>query len=163
VQAQARGASLSTSAEQLRIERGTEATLAHNVQRTFSGSASFRLWRQSLATATAGGFVNDYANAFGIGRDQTLFWGVGGQTSFRLLRASTWIRSEDVRAARTGYYQQGLSGFARLEYRLRTLNVAAEYRRNYSVLQYAAAFNPDSFRGRQFRLSIIRQFGFRVR
>src|SRR5204862_4468952 len=97
------------------------------------------------------------------GRDQTLFWGVGGQTSFRLLRASTWIRSEDVRAARTGYSQQGLSAFARLEYRVRTLNVAAEYRRNFSLLQYAQAFNPDSFRGRQFRLSIIRQFGFRVR
>ena len=162
-QAQARGASLSTTAEQLRIERGQQLTLAHNVQRTFSGSASFRLWRQSLATATTGGFVNDYANAFGIGRDQTLFWGVGGQTGFRLLRASAWIRSEEVRTARTGYYQQGLSSFARLEYRLRTLNVAAEYRRNFSLLQYAQAFNPDSFRGRQFRLSIIRQFGFRVR
>ena len=163
VQVQARGASLSTSAEQLRIDRGQAATFAHNVQRTFSGTASFRLWRQSLATATAGGFVNDYANAFGIGRDQTLFWSVGGQTSFRSLRASAWIRSEEANAARTDYHQQGLNGFVRLEYRLRTLNLAAEYRRSYSLLQYAEMLNPDSFRGRQFRLSIIRQFGFRVR
>jgi hypothetical protein len=163
VQAQAQRTSLSTTAEQLRIERGQAATFAHNVQRTFSGTASFRLWRQSLATATAGGLVNDYANAFGIGRDQTLFWGVGGQTSFRSLRATGSLRSEEATAAMTGYHQQGLNGSVRVEYRLRTLNVAAEYRRSYSLLQYAEMFNPDSFRGRQFRLSIIRQFGFRVR
>src|SRR4029077_4241051 len=99
----------------------------------------------------------DYANVFGIGRDQTLFWGVSGQTGFRALRATAWIRSEEARAARTSYYQQGLSGFARLEYRLRTLNLAVEYRRSYSLMQYAELLNPDSFRGRQFRLSIIRQ------
>jgi hypothetical protein len=163
VQAQAQGTSLTTSAEQLRIDRGMAATFAHNVQRTFSGTAAFRLWRQSLATATAGGFTNDYVNPFGIGRDQTLFYGVGGQTSFRSLRATASIRSEAATATKTGYNQQGLNGSARLEYRLRTLNVAVEYRRNYSLLQYAEMLNPDSFRGRQLRLSIIRQFGFRVR
>jgi hypothetical protein len=162
-QAQARAVSLSTSADQLRIDRGQGATLAHNVQRTVSGSASFRLWRQTMATATVGGFVNDYENIFGTGRDQTLFWGVSGQTSFRSLHLTGWLRSEEAKAARTGYYEQGLSGLVRAEYRLRTLSVAVDYRRNYSHLQYAEILNPDSFRGRQFRLSITRQFGFRVR
>ena len=156
--------SISTSADQLRIERGLAATLAHNLQRTFSGSAALRLWGGSLATATVGGFVNDYASSTGIGRDRTLFWGVGGQTALRsALRLSAWIRSEAAIASRTGFDQQVLSSFGRLEYRLRTLTVAAEYRNSQGRLQYLEMLGPDAFRGRQFRLSISRQFGIRLR
>ncbi len=122
-------ASLSTNAEQLRITRGAGLTFAANLQKTFSSSVSFRVWRQSQITASAGGLVNDYANAIGIGRDRALFWSVGSQLAVMArLQASAWIRSEFASASKTGYTQEGLSALGRLEYRLRAFRVAAEYR-----------------------------------
>ena len=74
-------ASVSTNAEQLRIERGVGLTFAANLQKTFSATASLRLWRESQVSASAGGLVNDYASVIGIGRDRTLFWSVGHASS----------------------------------------------------------------------------------
>lgn len=155
---------MSMSAEQVRIERGVLATLTRNLQQTFSASGSVRVWRESLATVTAGEFINDYAGVFGDGRDRTLFWNVGGQSIvFSTLRFSAWVRSEAARASRTGYDQRVLSGFGRLDYRLRTLNLALEYQRNQSRLMYAVMPSPDHFRGRQIRFNVTRQFGMRLR
>ena len=79
------------------------------------------------------------------------------------LQASAWIRSEFATASKTGYTQEGLSALGRLEYRLRAFRVAAEYRHATSLMQYAEMPNPDNFRGHQFRISLIRQFGMRLR
>lgn len=161
-QTDVRRLSISTSADELRIERGLAATHARNVQRTFSAAASLRVRYEVLLTASAGGFENDFAGAIGTGRDRTLFWGVGGQASVRsALHLSGWVRSETAMAGQTSFDQRGLSSSARMEYRLRLLNVAVEYRQSQSTLQYAGMPRPDGFRGRQVRLSVIRQFGFR--
>lgn len=164
VQAQGARAQVSLTGDQLRIDRGVFATRTSNVQRTVSASASVRLWRHSLFNAMAGGFVNDYASALDAGRDRTWFWSGSGQMSLRSsLRASAWVRDEEAVATRTGFRQRSLSGLARLEYRLRTLTLAAEYRRGRSFMQYVRSPEPDVFRGRQFRFTLMRQFGGRPR
>lgn len=159
-QAQSGRFSLSLAADKLRIERGDEATHATNLQRTFSGTSSYRFWRQSQASATAGGFSNQYWRPYGPGRDDTFFWGLGLQMAPRpALLLSGWVRGETALASSTSLEQAGIGGLGRLEYRLRTLSLALEYRNNRSRIQYATA-TPDSYRGRQVRVSIARRFAF---
>ncbi|MEQ1907987.1 MAG: hypothetical protein ABMA15_04145 [Vicinamibacterales bacterium] len=163
-QAQAKRGSFTTSAEQLDITRGRAATFIHNLQRTLSSTASFRLIGQNFVSATAGHFGNDFDGAAGAGRDNSLFWSVGINGSIKQdLRLSGWLRSEIASASRTQFNQDALSAFARLEYRLRTLNFALEYRRSHSRMLYPGMMGPDAFAGQQIRFSVIRQFGFRVR
>ena len=164
VQAQTTRASLSTSAEQLNMTRGRAATFIRNLQRTLSSTASVRLVGQNFVSATAGHFYNDFDGAAGVGIDRSLFWSVGLDGSLRqTLHLSGWLRSENASASRTLFNQQALSAFGRLEYRLRTLNFALEYRRSHSRMQYPGMLGPDAFGGRQFRFSVVRQFGVRVR
>jgi len=152
---------VSTSADQVRVERGMADTYARNLQRTFLGSASLRIRREGSITASAGGFDNDYAGMTGVGRDRTLFWGVAAQAAARSLSFLVSMRSETAIASQTGFDQRALNGVGRLEYRLRLLHVALEYRHGQSRLQYSQMPRPDDFRGRQLRVSVIRQFGFR--
>ncbi|MEQ1729618.1 MAG: hypothetical protein ABL982_14695 [Vicinamibacterales bacterium] len=163
-QAQAARGSLTANAEQLRIARGRAATFIRNLQRTVSGTASLRLLGQTFVSATAGHFLNDYEGAAGDGTDRSLFWSVGLDSAVRqALHVSGWLRTEAASASRTRFDQDALSAFARLEYRLRTLNFAAEYRRSHSRMVYPGMTGPDAFAGRQVRFSVTRQFGFRVR
>jgi hypothetical protein len=153
--------SLSGTADRTDITRGDGLTLTRNRQDTFSATLSGRLWREIMVTGTAGGFTSAYLSAVGRGIDKAIFWGVGAQyAAGRVFRASAWIRSEDSLATSTHFDQQTLSGLARLEYRLRTINFAVEYRHNDSRLQYGEAPVPSLFRGHQFRISLSRQFGF---
>ena len=155
--------SLTGGADRLLITRGLGTTLARNRQDTFSATLSGRLWHELLITGIAGGFSTTYLSAVGIGFDRSVFWGVGAQTTMRRsLRAIAWLRSEDTTAASTRFDQKGLSGLARLEYRLRTLNFSVEYRHNDSLLRYGGAPVPTMFRGHQLRFSLTRQFGFGV-
>ncbi|MEO8681640.1 MAG: hypothetical protein ABI665_21520 [Vicinamibacterales bacterium] len=154
--------SVTGSADRTIVKRGQGETFAHNRQDTFSASLSGRLWHEVLVTGQAGGFTTTQLSAVTAGRDRSLFWGVGAQATMRSLRAIAWIRSEDITAITTRYDQQGLSSLARLEYRLRTLNFALEYRHNNSLLQYGSAPEPTLFRGHQIRFSLTRQFGFGV-
>ena len=88
---------------------------------------------------------------------------MGAQITLRRsLRGSAWIRSEDTTAASTRFAQKGLSGLARLDYRLRTVNLGLEYRHNDNMLRYGGALVPSLFRGHQLRFSLTRQFGFPV-
>ena len=163
VQAQAQRLSVSTSADRATITRGQGDTFAENLQRTVSFTAAYRAWKQSSVTITGGGFSNDYRATTGPGRDSSLFWSVATQLPLRnTLRVSGWIRREGVDSTRTQYTQSGLSSFGRLEYRFRATVFAVEYRRNSSRLQYAQLASPDNFVGRQLRVSISRQFGFRL-
>jgi hypothetical protein len=153
--------SLGGTAERLQIGRGYGETLARNRQETFSATLSGRLWREILITGTAGGFTTTHLSTVGGGFDRSLFWSAGAQVAARgSLRAVGWIRSEDTVAAATLFKQRGLSALARLEYRLRTLNFALEYRRNDSELRYGNAPVPSLYRGNQFRFSLTRNFGF---
>jgi hypothetical protein len=159
-QAQSGRLSLSLTGDKLRIERGDSLTRGTNLQRTFSGSASYRFWRQNQITATAGGFSNEYWRPYGPGRDDTLFWGAGAQIAPRpALLVSAWLRSEAARATSTSLDQFGIGGGSRVEYRLRTISMAVEYRNNRSRIQYAAV-TPDTYQGRQIRFSIARRFAF---
>jgi hypothetical protein len=161
-QAQAERLSLSTSVDRARIDRGQADTFTSNLQRTASMAASYRTWRESQLTATAGGFVNDYTTPTGPGRDTSVYWTLGGQFPARdTLRLSGWIRSERVDSTRTLFNQDGLSSFGRAEYRFRETSLALEYRRNSSQIQYVALPSPDNFVGRQLRISLSRQFGIR--
>ena len=163
-QAQAARGSLTVNAEQLRLTRGRASTFIRNLQRTLSGTASLRLLGQNFLSATAGHFFNDYAGAAGDGTDRSLFWSVGLDSAVRqALHLSGWLRTETASASRTRFDQDALSAFARVEYRLRTLNFAVEYRRSQSRMLYPGLVGPDAFAGRQVRFSITRQFGFRVR
>jgi hypothetical protein len=160
VQAQARRLSITTSADQVRVERGQALTFATNRQQTYTGSASYRLLGTSSIMANAGGFSNAYSNAVGTGLDRTLFWSLGGHVPITsTLRGTVSVRREDVRATSTHLSQQGLSSFGQLEYRLRTITLSVEYRNNKSLMQFAEMPNPDRFRGRQLRFSIMRKFG----
>ena len=163
-QAQTARGSLTANGEQLRITRGRTATFIRNLQRTVSGTASLRLLGQNFVSATAGHFLNDYDGAAGGGTDRSLFWSVGLDSAVRqALHLSGWLRTEAASASRTRFDQDALSAFGRLEYRLRTLNLAVEYRRSHSRMVYPGMIGPDAFAGRQVRFSITRQFGFRVR
>ena len=163
-QAQTARGSLTANGEQLRITRGRTATFIRNLQRTVSGTASLRLLGQNFVSATAGHFLNDYEGAAGGGTDRSLFWSVGLDSAVRqALHLSGWLRTEAASASRTRFDQDALSAFGRLEYRLRTLNLAVEYRRSHSRMVYPGMIGPDAFAGRQVRFSITRQFGFRVR
>lgn len=153
--------SLTANADQARIERGVADTYALNYQRTVSGTASLRIRHDGFISATGGAFQNDYTLVTGSGRDQTLFWGVTARAAVRALIMTAAVRSENAVASQTGFDQQAINGTARLEYRIRLLNVALEYREGNSRLLYAAMPSPDAMRGRQLRVSIIRQFGFR--
>ncbi len=146
--------------DRLWIARGDATTSATNLQRTFSGTTSYRFWQQNQITATAGGFSNAYWRPYGPGQDDTLFWSVGAQMSPRPnLQLSGWIRSETALASSSSLDQAGLGGFGRLDYRLRTLGLSLEVRNNRSRIQYGTA-TPDSYRGRQVRFSVTRRFGF---
>lgn len=163
-QAQASRGSLTANAEQLHITRGRAATFIRNLQRTLSGTASLRVLGQNFVSATAGHFLNDYVGAAGDGTDRSLFWSVGLDAAVRqVLHLSGWLRTEAASASRTRFDQDALSAFARLEYRLRTLNFGVEYRRSHSRMVYPGMLGPDAFAGRQVRFSVTRQFGFRVR
>lgn len=152
---------LAANADQARIERGAGETYASNVQRTVSGTASLRVRHEGFLSATGGGFENDYRLVTGAGRDQTLFWGVSARAVVRTLTLTATVRSEAAVASQTGFDQKAINGNARLEYRIRLLHVAVEYREGNSRLVYAALPSPDAMRGRQVRISVIRQFGFR--
>jgi hypothetical protein len=155
--------SLTGSAERLHIARGQGETFALNDQQTLSATVSARLWGNVLVNATGGGFSTRRQSAAGDGLDRSLFWGAGAQTAFRRsIQAVASIRNEELRASSTGFAQRGLNATARLEYRLRSINLAVEYRHNDSRLQYAAAPQPSLHRGHQVRVSITRQFGFKV-
>lgn len=161
VQTQASRLSLSLNGDRLYISRGSLDTLATNLQQTFSGSAAYRVWRQNQITATAGGFSNTYWRTFGSGRDDTLFWGLGTlMNPWRSLHLSAWVRSEMALASSNALEQYGLGGIGRVEYRLRTLNLALEYRHNRSHIQYGIA-DPDTYQGRQIRFSVVRRFDVR--
>lgn len=161
INAQSARLSLTGSADQLYILRGVGATLARNRQQTFSGSLSGRLWRDFTISGTMGGFSTTYLSEVGSGFDRSLFWGVGTQVTLRgSLRALAWVRSEDTTAASTHFDQKSLSGLARLEYRLRAVNVGFEYRHNDNLLHYGEAPSPSLFRGHQIRFTLTRQFGF---
>lgn len=163
-QAQTKRGSISTNAEQLDITRGRAATFIRNLQRTISSTASLRIIGQNFVSATAGQFFNDFDGAAGAGRDRTVFWTVGLDGSIKeSIHLAGWLRNEAASASRTRFNQDALSAFARLEYRLRTLNFALEYRRSHSRMQYPGMLGPDMFAGRQIRFSVIRQFGVRVR
>jgi hypothetical protein len=158
-QAQARRLTITTSADQVHVERGQDLTFATNREQTYSGSASYRLGA-SFIMANIGGFSNRYANAVGAGLDRTLFWSLGGNVAITsALRGTVSVRREDVRATSTHLSQQGLSSFGQLEYRLRTVRFSIEYRDNKSFMQFAEMSSPDRFRGRQLRFSIMRKFG----
>lgn len=155
--------SLTGSADRLDIRRGMGATRARNRQETFSGTLSARLWHDLTVTGMAGGFSTTYLSDLGAGLDRAIFWGVGTQITLRgSLRAVAWARSEDAMAASTHFDQKSLSGLARLEYRLRTVNFGLEYRHNDNWLRYGAAASPTQFRGHQLRFTLTRQFGFVV-
>lgn len=151
---------LSGSADRLFTERGRGVTFADHRQDTFSGTLTGRLSRQFLLTAMAGGFRTTYLTLFNRGVDRSTFWGGGLQATMRSLHATAWVRSEDMYADSTHYSQRGLSGLARLEYQLRTLHFAAEYRHNDNSLQYGGAPAPTMFRGHQVRFSLTRLFAF---
>lgn len=156
-QAQTARGSLTANGEQLRITRGRAATFIRNLQRTVSGTASLRLLGQNFVSATAGHFLNDYEGAAGGGTDRSLFWSVGLDSAVRqALHLSGWLRTEAASASRTRFDQDALSAFGRLEYRLRTLNLAVEYRRSHSRMVYPGMIGPDAFAGRQVRFSITR-------
>jgi hypothetical protein len=143
INAQSARLSLTGSADQLYILRGLGATLARNRQQTFSGSLSGRLWRDFTISGTVGGFSTTYLSEVGSGFDRSLFWGVGTQVTLRgSLRALAWVRSEDTTAASTHFDQKSLSGLARLEYRLRAVNVGFEYRHNDNLLHYGERCRP---------------------
>jgi hypothetical protein len=89
-----------------------------------------------------------------------LYWGLSAQaTPLRALLMSAGIRSESARTTSTLLDQLGIGGYGRVEYRLRTLSMALEYRNNRSRIQYNTA-TPDHYRGRQLRFSIARRFAF---
>lgn len=156
--------SLSTSADEVQMTRGRAATFMRNLQRTLSSTATLRLVGQSFLSTTAGHFYNDFDGAAGRGVDRTLFWTVGLDGSLRQsLHLSGWLRNEQASASRTLFDQDALSAFGRVEYRLRTLNFALEYRKSHSRMQYPGMVVPDEFGGRQIRFSVIRQFGARLR
>lgn len=160
VQAQTPRASLTTTAEQMRLARGRESTFARNLQRTVSATASMRLAGQSFVSATGGHFTNEFEGAAGVGVDRSLFWSVGVDgTPVSSLHVSAWLRSEVASATRTQFDQDALSAFVRAEYRMRMLNLAVEYRRSESRMRYPGMTGPDLFAGRQLRFSVIRQFG----
>lgn len=164
VQVQNTRASVSANADQVNMSRGRAATFMRNLQRTISSTASFRLIGQSFVSTTAGHFYNNFDGAAGRGVDRTLFWSVGLDGTVRqTLRISGWLRNEQASASRTLFNQDALSAYARLEYRLRTVNFALEYRKSHSRMQYPGMLGPDVFGGRQIRFSVIRQFGARVR
>jgi hypothetical protein len=153
--------SLNASGDRVLSDRGLGETFARHRQDTLTATLTARLWHEVMLTGTAGGFRTTYATAAGDGIDQALFWGGGLQSTLRRsLRIMAWVRSEDTTATSTHFDQRGLSGLARLEYRLRTLNFAVEYRHNYHLLQYGGAPVPTMFRGHQYRFSLMRQFGF---
>ena len=161
INAQSARLSFAGSAERLDIRRGMGATRARNRQETFSGSLSARMWRDLTITGLAGGFSATYLSDVGAGLDRSLFWGVGTQITLKgSLRAVAWARSEQALAASTHYSQRSLSGLARLEYRLRAVNVGVEYRRNDNWLHYGNLSMPSQFRGHQLRMTLTRQFGF---
>ena len=92
-----------------------------------------------------------------------MFWSAGAQAAFRRsLRLVAWVRDEDVHASATGFTQRGLNGLARLECRLRAINLALEYRHTDGLVQYKASPLPTQHRGHQLRFSVTRQFGFAV-
>lgn len=157
-QAQSTRVALSTSVDQLRVSRGAGDTFVANLQRTWSESATYRLWRDSVATLSAGGFSNVYRNSLGRGRDRSVFWGTGLQMTVARLRVSGWVRRELVSAAATRFSQRNVSAAARLEYRLRAIGAALEYRHNDSAMQYAEMESPDRFRGHQLRFTLSRRF-----
>lgn len=155
--------SLTGSAERLHIARGQGDTFAAHDQETLAATLSARLGHSVLVNATGGGFSTTRRSAAGDGLDRSVFWGAGAQAAFRRsIRAVASIRNEEMRASSTGFAQRGLNATARLEYRLRSINLALEYRHNDSRLQYAAAPQPSLHRGHQVRVSITRQFGFKV-
>jgi hypothetical protein len=159
-QTQAGRFALGVSGDELRIFRSQALAMARGRQRTYSGNAAYRLWAQNMLTLTGGGFQNRYSGASGPGRDETLFWGGGIQIApVPAVQWSLSARNESALATSTRLDQQGISVFSRLEYRLRTLAFALEYRNNQSRLQYATMAAPDTFRGRQLRFSVIRRFG----
>ena len=154
--------SVTANADQARVERGIiDQTYASNLQRSVSGTVSLRIRHDGYLSATGGQFQNDYNGVAGSGRDQTLFWGVNGRAVLGQLTMTAAVRRENAAASLTGFDQRALNGNVRLEYRVRMLHVAAEYREGQSRLQYIAMPSPDSMRGRQLRFSVIRQFGFR--
>lgn len=164
VQVQNTRASVSANADEVNMTRGRAATFMRNLQRTLSSTATLRLIGQSFVSTTAGHFYNNFDGAAGRGVDRTLFWSVGLDSSVRQhLRLSGWLRNEQASASRTLFDQDALSAFGRVEYRLRTLNFALEYRKSHSRMQYPGMLGPDVFGGRQIRFSVIRQFGARVR
>lgn len=150
---------LNASAERSLVDRGRGATFSTNLQRTFTGSVSLRIARDSQLTANAGGFQNDGT----YGRDRALFTGVGLEAQLaKPLHLSAWIRRGNMVATETHLDQQTLYGFAQLEYKLRQFNLALEYRNNQQNLITGDLTRPYDFRGHQVMVRISRRFGIRV-
>ncbi len=102
---------LGASAEQARIERGRGSTYADNLQRSFTGTLSWKVGRNTAVSANAGGFRNEGT----FGRDQMLFAGASIESQLlRSLHFSAWIRRGDTAAALTRMQQQTLYSFAQL-------------------------------------------------
>lgn len=157
---QASRVQITNSADQVRITRGVGATFVANRQQTFSFHLAMRVWRQMQIAATAGGFSTAFAGAAGAGLDRSTFVGGTVQATFRRsLTLTAWVRDEETRASTTLFEQRGLNGVGRVEYRLRTVNFALEYRHNNNLLRYSQAPAPSWYRGHQLRFSVIRQFG----
>lgn len=149
---------LTLSGDRLWLVRGDSATTVTNLQRTWQATTGYRLWQQNQLTATAGGFSNTYWRPYGPGRDDTLFLAVGTQITPRPnLQISGFLRQETARASSTNLDQLGLSGFGRLDYRLRTWTLGLELRNTRSRMQYGA-LTPDTYQGRQLRVSLVRRF-----
>ena len=147
--------SLIGSWEDAVVDRGRDATFASSWQRTFTESASWRFIRDSLLTASAGGF--EYQG--GPGHDRTLFYGGACESSLRALHLTAWLRREEVEASETRLSQASLFWFGELQYRLRTLSIALAYRKNHQDLRYERLTNPFLFRGHQLYVRISRTFG----
>lgn len=160
VTAQSSRVQLTAGVDDVQVTRGFGATFVANRQQSFSGSIAMRLWREVQLSALAGGFTTAFDGVAGHGLDRAVFAGGSAQATFRRsLTFNAWIRSEDTRASTTAFEQRGVSGVGRVEYRLRTINFALEYRHTNSRLQYGQAPMPTWYRGHQLRLSIIRHFG----
>jgi hypothetical protein len=154
VQRQVGRVSLEGSWEHSLVERGRGASLAVNRQHIFTSSASYRIGRDSLLTANAGGFRNDTE----FGRDRMRFYGASYVSQLRrALHLTAWLRHEDVIATQTRLDQQSLASFGQLEYRLRLFSFAIEYRHNDQNLQYRELMDPLTFRGHQVLLRIARK------
>jgi hypothetical protein len=141
------------------LVRGLEFPLDHVRQETFTATASSRVGRAGRLTATAGGFSSRGA----FGHDEMLFW--GGSYAAEVLPKLIFTvsaRYDALRATGTNLDQTSISGFAKLDYRVRQFTFALEYHHNEQRLQYAYAPDAHRFTGHQFLLRISRKFGLRL-